>query len=101
MDLPGRSARLVSIVLPLLRGPPHPDEEARQVRRWKAIRWHVGQIQRNCEPGDVTCRPRQRQALSHWAYDSRRIGPAPCPVIGFVREFTKYCLRRYRLARDA
>jgi hypothetical protein len=50
-----------------------PDEDARQVRRWKAIRRHVHQIQRNCEPGDVTCRPRQRQALLHWAYDSRRI----------------------------
>jgi hypothetical protein len=50
-----------------------PDEDARQIRRWKAIRRHVRQIQRNCEPGDVTCRPRQRQALLHWAYDSRRI----------------------------
>ena len=50
-----------------------PDEDARQIRRWKAIRRHVRQIQRNCEPGDVTCRPRQRQALLHWAYDSRKI----------------------------
>jgi hypothetical protein len=30
-------------------------------------------FQRNCEPGEVTCRPRQRQALLHWAYDSRKI----------------------------
>jgi hypothetical protein len=50
-----------------------PDEDARQIGRWKAIRRHVRQIQRNCEPGDVTCRPRQRQALLHWAYDSRKI----------------------------
>jgi hypothetical protein len=50
-----------------------PDEDARQIRRWKAIRRHVRQLQRNCEPGDVTCRPRQRQALLHWAYDSRKI----------------------------
>ena len=50
-----------------------PDEDARQIRRWKAIRRHVRQVQRNCEPGDVTCRPRQRQALLHWAYDSRKI----------------------------
>jgi hypothetical protein len=50
-----------------------PDEDARQIRRWKAIRRHVRQLQRHCEPGDVTCRPRQRQALLHWAYDSRKI----------------------------
>ncbi len=50
-----------------------PDEDARQIRRWRAIRRHVRQVQRNCEPGDVTCRKRQRQALLHWAYDSRKI----------------------------
>ena len=49
------------------------DEDARQIKRWKAIRRHVRQVQRNCEPGDVACRPRQRQALLHWAYDSRKI----------------------------
>ena len=50
-----------------------PEEDARQIRRWKAIRRHVRQIQKNCQPGDVGCRPRQRQALLHWAYDSRKI----------------------------
>jgi hypothetical protein len=50
-----------------------PDEDARQIKRWKAIRRHVLQLRRHCEPGDPTCRPRQRQALLHWAYDSRRI----------------------------
>jgi hypothetical protein len=49
------------------------DEDVRQIKRWKAIRRHVRQIQRHCEPGDVMCRPRQRQALLHWAYDSRKI----------------------------
>jgi hypothetical protein len=50
-----------------------PDEDARQIRRWKAIRRHVRQIEMNCEPGNLLCRPRQRQALLHWAYDSRKI----------------------------
>jgi len=50
-----------------------PDEDRRQIRRWKAIRRHVRQIQKNCEPGDLLCRRRQRQALLHWAYDSRKI----------------------------
>ena len=49
-----------------------PEEDERQIRRWKAMRRHIAQIQLNCEPGDLDCRPRQRQALLHWAYDSRR-----------------------------
>jgi len=50
-----------------------PEEDTRQIRRWKAIRRHVVQLRHNCDPGDQTCRPRQRQALLHWAYDSRKI----------------------------
>ena len=34
---------------------------------------HVRQVQKNCEPSELTCRRRQRQALLHWAYDSRKI----------------------------
>jgi hypothetical protein len=33
----------------------------------------VAAIRANCEPGDLECRRRQRQAVLHWAYDSRRI----------------------------
>ena len=50
-----------------------PEEDARQIKRWKMIKRHVRQIEKNCERGDVFCRPRQRQALLHWAYDSRKI----------------------------
>ncbi len=50
-----------------------PDEDRRQIKRWKAIRRHIAQIEANCERGDPFCRPRQRQALLHWAYDSRKI----------------------------
>ena len=50
-----------------------PKEDQRQIGRWKAIRRHVRQIEKNCEPGELTCRRRQRQALLHWAYDSRTI----------------------------
>ncbi|MBU0581678.1 MAG: hypothetical protein KKB66_00695 [Alphaproteobacteria bacterium] len=47
-------------------------EDKRQIGRWRAMRRHIGQIRHNCERGDIFCRPKQRQALLHWAYDSRR-----------------------------
>lgn len=49
------------------------DEDVRQIKRWNAIRRHIGQIRAHCRPGDILCRPRQRQALLHWGYDSRKL----------------------------
>ncbi|MEI6352511.1 MAG: hypothetical protein WCO35_01070 [Candidatus Nomurabacteria bacterium] len=48
-------------------------EDERQIKRWKAMRRHVSQLFNSCRAGDINCRPRQRQALLHWAYDGRRI----------------------------
>ncbi len=44
-----------------------------QIRRWRQMVRHIAQIRKNCPPGDLGCRRRQRQALLHWAYDSRKI----------------------------
>lgn len=46
-------------------------DDVRQIKRWKAMRRHVYQLIKNCKPGDINCRQKQRQALLHWSYDSR------------------------------
>ena len=48
-------------------------EDERQIKRWRAIKRHLAALQKACPARDLTCRPRQRQALLHWAYDSRNI----------------------------
>lgn len=50
-----------------------PDEDDRQIKRWKAIARHIAQVRRYCQKGELSCRPAQRQAILHWAYDSRCI----------------------------
>jgi hypothetical protein len=49
-----------------------PDDD-RQIRRWRAVRRHIAQIEKNCRPRDLNCRRKQRQAVLHWAYDSRKM----------------------------
>ncbi len=48
-------------------------DDLRQIKRWKAIARHIKQVRNNCMQGDILCRPVQRQAILHWAYDSRKI----------------------------
>ncbi|MEP7350864.1 MAG: hypothetical protein ABI668_13075 [Sphingorhabdus sp.] len=48
-----------------------PEEDHRQIARQRAFKRHVAQVQKHCNPGDPFCRPKQRQALLQWAYDSR------------------------------
>lgn len=50
-----------------------PEEDERQIKRWKAIRRHVAQVKKNCKKKDMSCRPKQRQVLLHWAYDARKM----------------------------
>lgn len=50
------------------RGP----DDKRQIKRWKAMTRHIAQIRKHCGREQLDCRPRQRQALLHWAYDSRK-----------------------------
>lgn len=48
------------------------EDDKRQIKRWKAIKRHIAQIKINCIPKDFDCRKKQRQAVLHWAYDSRK-----------------------------
>ena len=50
-----------------------PWEDDKQIKRWKAIKRHIAQLKKHCKKGDYSCRPVQRQAILHWAYDSRKL----------------------------
>lgn len=49
------------------------EDDKRQIKRWRAFRRHYQAVRNNCHKGDFDCRRKQRQALLHWAYDSRKI----------------------------
>jgi len=49
------------------------EEDEEQIKRWKGMKRHVAQVEKNCDQGDLDCRRKQRQALLHWAYDSREL----------------------------
>ena len=49
------------------------EDDARQIKRWRAMTRHIAQIRKNCMNGDNSCHTKQRQALLHWAYDSRKM----------------------------
>jgi hypothetical protein len=48
-------------------------DDERQIKRWRAMVRHTAQIKKGCWQGDFSCRTRQRQAVLHWAYDSREM----------------------------
>ena len=50
-----------------------PDEDKRQIGSWRAIARHIGAMKKKYKHGDLECRKRQRQAVLHWAYDSRKM----------------------------
>lgn len=52
------------------RGRRIPTVDDWQIKRWRAFARHQAQVRKNCDPADIFCRPRQRQALLQWAYDA-------------------------------
>lgn len=48
-------------------------EDEWQIKRWESfVSRHQGQINHNCTLSDKDCRPKQRQGLLQWAWDSTK-----------------------------
>lgn len=47
------------------------EDDARQIKRWKAMVRHLAQVRKGCVQRGESCRRKQRQALLHWGYDLR------------------------------
>lgn len=48
------------------------EDDMRQIKRFRAMVRHIAQIRNKCRVGDFSCNTKQRQALLHWGYDSRK-----------------------------
>jgi hypothetical protein len=49
-------------------------DDERQINRWRSfVARHMGQIGANCDLNDHECRPRQRQGLLQWAWNSEYV----------------------------
>jgi hypothetical protein len=46
-----------------------PEIDIQQVKRWRGFARHAGQVHANREPGEISCRRSQRQALLRWSHD--------------------------------
>jgi hypothetical protein len=45
-----------------------PEIDEIQIKRWKQFKRHYAQVEKNCK-NDISCRPKQRQALLQWSYN--------------------------------
>ena len=46
-----------------------PELDAKQIARWRSFKRHSGAVRKGCPPRKLSCRPVERQALLHWAYN--------------------------------